>query len=423
MKRIIILITALLIYVLSFGQDIKTINLKDCYKTAVENHPLYKQFDLYDATYQLKEKNLNINYLPAFSLNGQATYQSDVTKIPFQLPNMNIEEMSKDQYKITFDVTQIIYDGGLTQKHKNINKVDVKINKQAVEIELYKLKERVNQVYFNIIYFKENKKILNISKKNIELKLKTANAAVENGILLQSDVDALKVGMISLEQKITEVEIGMLSSIKMLKELTTLDINESTNFDFPDVEININEFQNLRPEYQLLNLKQTKISALKEVVSAKKLPRLAGFGKTGYGRPGFDMLSNEFDFFYFVGAQISWSPFNWDKSQREKKILSIKNKIINTQKEAFNKNLKIDLESKLFEIKKYEELIIKDIEIIELRKKITKTASSKFDNGIITSSDYIEKVNAETQAQLNLQTHKIQLVIAKINYLSSIGKL
>ena len=130
MKRIIILISVLLIYVLSFGQDIKTINLKDCYKTAVENHPLYKQFDLYDATCQLKEKNLNINYLPAFSLNGQATYQSDVTKIPFQLPNMNIEEMSKDQYKFTFDVTQIIYDGGLTQKHKNINEVDVKINRQ-----------------------------------------------------------------------------------------------------------------------------------------------------------------------------------------------------------------------------------------------------------------------------------------------------
>ena len=229
--------------------------------------------------------------------------------------------------------------------------------------------------------------------------------------------------MISLEQKITEVEIGMLSSIKMLKELTTLDINENTNFDFSDVEININKFQNLRPEYQLLNLQQTKISTLKEIVSAKKLPHLAGFGKTGYGRPGFDMLSNEFDFFYFVGAQISWSPFNWNKSQREKKILSLQDQIINTQKEAFDKNLKIDLKSKLFEIKKYEELIIKDIEIIELRKKISKTASSKFDNGIITSSNYIEKVNAETQAQLNLQTHKIQLIIAKINYLTSIGKL
>ena len=423
MKRIIILFPVLFIYVFSFGQDIKTLNLKDCYKSAVENHPLYKQFELYNSSNQLTQKNLRVNYLPSFSLNGQATYQSDVTKIPFQLPNMNIEEMSKDQYKITLDVTQSIYDCGFTRKQKNINEIDFEINKQTVEIELFKLKEKVNQSYFNIIYLKENKKILEVSRKNIESKLKTANAAVEHGIMLKSDVNELNVGLISMDQKITEVEIGIQAGIKILAELTSLEIDENTNMDLPAVEVIHLEFQNSRPEYQLLNLQQSKVNSLKEIISVKTLPRLTGFGKAGYGRPGFDMLSNEFDFFYFVGAQISWSPFNWNKSKREKKILNIKNDIINTQKEAFNKNLKIDLNAKTFEIKKYKELINKDIEIIKLHEKIVKTASSKFDNGLITSSDYIEKVNNETQARLNLQTHKIQLVIAKINYLTSIGKL
>ena len=423
MKRTIILFTVLLIYVFSFGQNIKTINLKECYKSAVENHPVYKQLVLYSATYQLEQKNIQVNYLPSMSLNGQATYQSDVTKIPFQLPNMIIEEMSKDQYKLTFDISQNIYDGGITKKQKNINEVDFKINKQAVEIEFYKLKERVNQVYFNIIYLKENEKILIVSKKNIESKHKTAQAAVNHGTLLQSDVDALKIGLIILEQKITEVEIGIQLSIKILKELTSLEINENTIFDFPEIEIAHLEFQNFRPEYQLLNLQQEKTAALKEVVSAKLLPRIAAFGKTGFGRPGFDMLSNEFDFFYFVGAQISWSPFNWSKSKREKEIFNLRNEIINTQKNAFDKNLKIGLEQNKYEIIKYKELIKKDIEIIELRKKITKTASAKFDNGVLTSSEYIEEVNAETQAQLNFQTHKIQMLMAKINYLTSIGKL
>ena len=422
MKRTIILFTVLLIYVFSFGQNIKTINLKECYKSAVENHPVYKQLVLYSATYQLEQKNIQVNYLPSMSLNGQATYQSDVTKIPFQLPNMIIEEMSKDQYKLTFDISQNIYDGGITKKQKNINEVDFKINKQAVEIEFYKLKERINQVYFNIIYLKENEKILIVSKKNIESKHKTAQAAVNHGTLLQSDVDALKIGLIILEQKITEVEIGIQLSIKILKELTSLEINENTIFDFPEIEIAHLEFQNFRPEYQLLNLQQEKTAALKEVVSAKLLPRIAAFGKTGFGRPGFDMLSNEFDFFYFVGAQISWSPFNWNKSKREKEIFNLRNEIINTQKNAFDKNLKIGLEQNKYEIIKYKELIKKDIEIIELRKKITKTASAKFDNGILTSSEYIEEVNAETQAQLNFQTHKIQMLMAKINYLTSIGK-
>lgn len=423
MKKLFVLISVLLIYVISFGQNINTVNLKECYKKAIENHPLNKQFELYNSSHQLKQDNLNTNYLPFFSFNGQATYQSNVTKIPIQLPNMSIEELSKDQYKLSLDIIQSIYDGGLTQKQKKINKVDLEINKHSVELELYKIKKVVNKIFFNIVNLKENKKIILISKENLESKLKTANAALTHGVLLQSDVDVLKVGVINFEQKISEVEIGIQSNIQALNELTNLDINITTKLAFSDVEINKNKFRNNRLEYQLLNLQQTKIHSLKEAVSAKRLPRLSGFGKAGYGRPGFDMLSNEFDFFYIVGAKITWSPFTWNKSKRENQILDLKAQLINTQKESFNKNLKIDLEFKSAEIKKYNDLIKKDIEIIELRKKILKTSSSKFDNGVITSSDYIEDVNAETQAQINLQTHKIQLIISKINYLTSIGKL
>jgi hypothetical protein len=61
-------------------------------------------------------------------------------------------------------------------------------------------------------------------------------------------------------------------------------------------------------------------------------------------------------------------------------------------------------------------MILKDDEIIALRKKITSTFGAQLDNGIVTATDYLVELNAETHAHLNKQIHIIQLAKAKANY-------
>jgi len=68
-------------------------------------------------------------------------------------------------------------------------------------------------------------------------------------------------------------------------------------------------------------------------------------------------------------------------------------------------------------------LIEKDNEIIALKTKIAKNASYQLDNGIITATEYTTELNSEWQAKLNLELHKIQLVLSKINYLNNLGML
>ena len=135
------------------------------------------------------------------------------------------------------------------------------------------------------------------------------------------------------------------------------------------------------------------------------------------------MLSNDFTPWWLIGAKLTWNIWNWNLSKNEKKIYDIQNDIIGTQKETFEKNVKIEATSNLAEIEKLSELLQKDEEIITLRTRITHTASSQLDNGVITSSDYIARLNEETLAKLALELHRIQLVKAKIAYLFTLGKL
>ncbi|MBN1253086.1 MAG: TolC family protein, partial [Bacteroidales bacterium] len=134
------------------------------------------------------------------------------------------------------------------------------------------------------------------------------------------------------------------------------------------------------------------------------------------------MLEDQADFIYIMGVQAKWNIWDWNKSKREKQINNILKDKINTQKEIFDKNIKISIIKEEANIQKLNNMIDSDLQIINLRERISKTKYAQFKNGIITSSEYMLDLNAETQAKINKQMHDLQRIKAIINYNTIIGK-
>ncbi len=422
MKRTLLFLISAIYGLTTLSQESVTLEL--CHTKALEHYPLARQKELLPETHDLKIKNLNKNYLPQMNVNGQAHYQSDVTKTPIQnIPGINIPTVEKDWYKISLDVSQTIYDGSNTSRQKDVEDISLEIDKQGVDIELYKLKERINQIYLNVLLFKEKKNILELHRTTLLAKLKDVESGVRNGTLLSLNADVLKAEIIKAEQAIAEATISLQASLGMLNEFTGLVLNEQSEFLLPEVVINLDTYANNRPEYFLFSLQQEKLTASKKLTGTSLLPRFSAFGQAGYGRPGYDMLNVNFEDFYMIGARLSWKPWDWNLSRKQKEVLDIQNEMISTQKETFDKNVKIDLENRIAEIRKAEEMISRDRELIELREKISKSVSSQLDNGVITSSQYLTEINAEASAKFDLESHKIQLVKAKLDYQAALGNL
>ena len=76
--------------------------------------------DLISKTKEYSVSNAAKGYLPAFSVNGQATYQSAVTTFPFTIPikGFTLPNYSKDQYKIFGQLDQVVYDGGVIKNQQ-----------------------------------------------------------------------------------------------------------------------------------------------------------------------------------------------------------------------------------------------------------------------------------------------------------------
>lgn len=424
MKKIKILFFLLFLSISSFSQIKTSVTIYDCYKNAIEKYPLSKQKNLLNQEKKISQKNIDKEYLPKINFNATASYQSDVITLPIDIPNVSIPSLSKDKYNFSFDINQLIYNFGVVEKQKKADEINYNIKDQQVEIELFKLKQRLNNIYFNVVLLREKRKILINSIQVILSKLKKIQSGVRSGLLLNSDANILKSEILKIEQKIIEIDSGILSGLLSLKDLTTIDISLETELILPDFTVDDIDIKNQsRPESYLFDLYNKKIDAAKNILSVKNKPGLFGYASAAYGKPGLNMLSDDFNTFYIIGLSLSWNICDWNKNKNQKNILSLQNKIIDTEKETFNKNLSISMIKNIQEINKYKALISKDKEIIKLRTEIRKVSSSKLDNGVITSSDYVEDMNQETQAKLNFNTHKILLVMSKMKYLETAGKI
>ena len=139
----------------AMAQQSNSLTLDDCLQMAKQNYPLIKQFTLIEKTKEYSIANAQKGYLPQFNVTGQATYQSAVTGFPITLPNVDIPTISKDQYRLYGEVSQSITDLFAVKDQKEYINANSEIETQKIKVELYKLRERINSIYFGILLIDE----------------------------------------------------------------------------------------------------------------------------------------------------------------------------------------------------------------------------------------------------------------------------
>jgi outer membrane protein TolC len=400
------------------GQE--KLQLKDCYNLLDKNYPLAQQSALLEKQYEFDLAVINTENLPKLDFAAQATYQSDVTQIPIVIPNSTIEPPNKDQYKATINVNQLIYAGGIVKASSEAKTAALKTNLKQVEVNLYQLKKQVNQLYFSILFQQEKKQLLTSKKELLEAKLKEVKAGVKYGVLLPSSDSVLESELLKINQQFIEIEANKKSLFETLSHIIGTEINSNKTLENPQTITSENNQIN-RPELALFQLKKEQVDTYETVLSKQNAPKLYSFATGGYGNPGLNALDNSFQTFYMVGVKLNWNVFDWNANKKQRESLKINKEIIDTEEAVFKLNTNIELDQNKSEIEKISAFIPNDNSIIALQKTILKTAESQLKNGVITAAAYITELTNLYEAENNLSTHKIQLLLAQTNYNTTKG--
>jgi outer membrane protein TolC len=224
-------------------------------------------------------------------------------------------------------------------------------------------------------------------------------------------LDVLRAEMMKLQQKMAELDINRRAMLDVLGVLLDRELPDSTHLTKP-AETGLPAGPGQRPEHQLYELQKNQLQAAENLTGVKNYPKVFAFGQAGYGKPGLNMLSEDFDTYYIVGAGLKWTFWDWNTVEREKQVLQIQRDMVDDQRNTFDQVQNMQVQKEQAEIARYREMIERDEEIIELRQKITRSAKSQFEHGVITATEYLTELNAETRARIELETHKLQLVQA-----------
>jgi len=385
--------------------------------------------EAYRNLWSLKDNNLSKGWLPTLDANAAVSYVSDVVDMGNVFANLPIPGISDgiplmphDQYKVTLDINQVIYDGGAIKSARSMEKADLSINEKMTETDLYKLRSQINSYYLNIMLLNRQKELINNYLDLIKKRISSLQSALANGAILQTDIDVLMSERIKLEQQLSENAQRRNSLLKILSDLTGSVIDNSAIFVLPDQVVELTD-ELLRPELQVFDLRKEQLTAGLQLTQSKRMPKAFGFATLGYGNPpGSDFFNDNFDTYYVVGAGIKWNIFDWNKVKNEKQVITLQQGIIDNRKSDLEDNLKRQLDSKASEITSLNELLITDAELIALRKRISAAAESQYENGTITATEYLNEINSERQSMVNFEIHKINLALSKIEYLNISGK-
>lgn len=413
-KGIIILILSILSPLLATAG----LTIEQCVEKARDNYPMVKKYDLLASTLDIDLSDINKGWLPRIGVYGQVTAQNVVPSFPESLSGVlqqmgqPMKGLGKLQYKAGVDVSQTIWDGGVSHAQRELRRAGTAAEQSGLDVEMYAVRQRVENLYFAILLTEEQIAQNRNTMTLLDATLERLKAMLRNGTAMQSDVDMIEAQSLTVAQGIAQAE-SALNGYRTVLELFIGESLQGVEMIRPD-SVMPSELQSDRPEIRLFDTRIVAADASRRLADTALMPKVGLFAQAYYGYPGFDyfksMINRDLSFNIMAGVKVSW---NID-SFYTKRNVSRRNRLdiagIMAEKETFLFNSDMQVASQLEKIRGIRDVMKDDSRIMELRANVRKSAESQLQNGIIDTTALLTKITDENQAALTARYHEIQLV-------------
>jgi outer membrane protein TolC len=416
--RIFTIITTLVVCIATF-RTYGQISLDSCQRLARENYPLIRRYDLIEKSREYTLSNANKAYLPQLKLNVIAGVIDGMPS--FSAPGTS-ESSGVDFNVITIaQLNQTIWDGGVTKVRKEMTNASAEIEKADLEVSLFALEERVNNLFFGILLIDEQIHQLELLKTILERNLKSVQNAIENGTAYKTDLDEIHVEIINADQKIAELTSNRQAYQSILHAMTGSALDLSGGLITPELEETFFTTNINRPELTLFQNQEFLFQAQGKMEKTSLYPKIGLMGLGVFIQPGAEFGTSSINNLMVGGLSLNWNIGGFYTNSNKKKLTELNVQKVNTQRETFLFNTNLELTQTRQELKKYKTLIDQDKKLLTLKGRIRAAYETKYENGITTMTELLNMTNEEHLAKQNLAVHEIQYLMTAYRYKNKSG--
>ncbi len=415
--KIIVLTVLLLLMFQNFV--VAQLSLDSCHSKALANYPLIHQYGLIEQSKEISLSNANKAYLP----------QLDITLIggiidgmpSFSPPGTSSSSSAQANLITIGQINQVIWDGGMTKASKEIIEANSQIERADLDVNIYQLRDRVNNIYFGILLIEEQISQLDLHKEALRRNHKLIIEAIENGTAYKSDADELMVEIINVDQKQTDLVYNKMAYTKVLSAMIGEDIDDGEVFVRPKTINSIDGLSNNRPELAMFNNQRSLVEAGAQLNKAMLFPKVGVLAFGTFLTPGIEFGTSDITNLVVAGLSVSWSLSPLYKNGNNKKLTSINLSRIQNQRETFVFNTNLELTQTDIELKRLQNSIEQHREILKLKSSIKDAYSVKYENGIATMSQFLDRMVDENLARQMIIMYEIQYLMKSYEYLNKSG--
>lgn len=399
------------------------LTIGECVSLARENYPAVAQYGLLDKVRQLNLSNVSKVWLPQGSVSTQATWQNEVAALPEVLTNIltqqgvNYPGLDKTQYRIGLDVTQQIWDGGKTRANKKAISTGDAVERAAVDLQLYDVEGRVEEIYFSILLLNERITQCEKTMTLVESTLRQVRSMFANGVAMKSDCDQIEAKLLALRQQKSRLS-ATLGSIRRIMEIFIGQPIGERQLVLPADNVTESAVGS-HPQLRLFDNRITNLSAQEEGIKATVMPTIGAFASGYYGYPGYNMFKNmqtrEPSFNFMIGIKVAWNFGSLYTRSNSLNKLQHQRHRVETEKETFIFNNNIAIAETVGQIASLKDVMQDDQRIVELRKSVITAARSQLENGIVDATALLSKITDIEIAENDMAQHHIELVKAIYN--------
>ena len=404
-----------------------TLRLGTLQASAIRRDPRARELELLAAQSRLRQRNLDSERRPAFLVESQAQYQSDVAQIPIVLPGgVMLPGPSHDTYDAHVSAQQRLSDPSRASR-RAVENAQLAEAQSRLRVALFSVRQNVSDVFFASLRAQSQMSELQTTITDLEAQSRAAGARVREGSALPGEELAIRVELLRRRQLVAEWRATRRASLDVLGDFTGQALDSVAVLDTPDLSAEVARARTsltdvrARAEYEQFARARGVLERQEQLRVAQEKPRVSAFGRVGYGRPGLNPLSDKFNTYWLTGVQLQWTPWNWGTTDRDRELLVLQRQAISVEEQSFTDNLRRGIAQDLATIDRLGAALSADDEIVVLRERIAGETRARFAEGVITSAEYVDRETDVLSARIARSLHRVELAQARARFLTTLG--
>jgi outer membrane protein TolC len=394
---------------------------------ALDTDPRTRELQLQESQTALRLRSLDAERLPSVTVLGQAQYQSDVPTAPFTLPDGRpLFAATKDTYDTSFRVDQRLFDP-THDPRLGVERAQLAESQARVRVTLFGVRQQVNDAFFAAAVLQAQLRELGATLGDLETRLQETTARVREGAALPSDAATVEATLLQRRQDEALLRANRRAALAKLGSLTGRDISEGDELALPKLDAAVTEARRsldslrARPEYEQFQRTRDRLARQQQTAGAMERPQVGAFARAGYGKPGLNFIADRFESYGLAGIQIQWKAWTWGGADRDREVLAIQQQIVDADQAAFTKSVREAILTDLATIDRLQETLALDDRIIGLREQVDRSTKARFDERVVTASEYLDRNTELLQARYARTGHEVELAQASARLLTTLG--